>query len=146
METISPVETRDQPTLIYSSPPPCVHPHFPAYETPDFFKATCDGGYVTLAASEWTAEDAWLDGDQAFYEKAERIKLEAGVLREQVCVCMRARNAGGCIYRMKRIIVLHLLDYTTLMTVVSGTLTKCFLVSVSAIHGHRSARRIYLSW
>lgn len=32
----------------------------------------------------WNADDAWLDGDTAFYQKAERIQLEVKVLREQV--------------------------------------------------------------
>lgn len=50
-----------------------------------FLQATCDGGSYTAAAKyTWDAEDAWVYGDVAFYEKAERIEEEAQALRDEV--------------------------------------------------------------
>ncbi|CAN0015246.1 unnamed protein product [Pylaiella littoralis] len=46
--------------------------------------ATCDnGGYSAAVSNTWGAEDAWVYGDSAFYEKAERIKGEAQALRDK---------------------------------------------------------------
>lgn len=48
-------------------------------------QATCDGGgYSAASEFTWNAEDAWVYGDLAFYEKAERIKAEAQALRDEV--------------------------------------------------------------
>eukprot|EP00752_Nemacystus_decipiens_P009039 g8070.t1 len=50
-----------------------------SYEIPTTFNyATCDGGGFSAAAEfKWEAEDAWRYGDQAYFDKAERIRAEA---------------------------------------------------------------------
>lgn len=67
--------------------------HFDTIHCPTY-QATCDGGsYSGAAAFKWNAGDAWTYGDEAFFDKAERIRVEARVLRAEVCWLHAARAA-----------------------------------------------------
>lgn len=61
------------------------------------YQATCDGGSYSAAADfAWDAEDAWTYGDQAFFDKAERIREEARALRDEVRVYLHVRVLFSC--------------------------------------------------
>ncbi|CAM9396562.1 unnamed protein product, partial [Scytosiphon promiscuus] len=58
--------------------------------------ATCDGGGYSAAADfTWDAEDAWIYGDLAFFEKAERIKGEAQAIRDQATALYASMQQDG---------------------------------------------------